>query len=103
MWNTRQAALQYDHWYDSPRGAFALTQETRLLQKMLSAWPRRGHSLLEVGCGTGRFLEFFWENGFDATGCDRNPAMLEVWRGFFLIADSSITFVKVYPGLHGPV
>lgn len=80
MWNTRQAALQYDHWYDSPRGAFALTQETRLLQKMLSAWPRRGHSLLEVGCGTGRFLEFFWENGFDATGCDRSPAMLEVCR-----------------------
>lgn len=80
MWDTYQAASQYDQWYDSPRGAFALALETRLLQSMLSAWPRRGHSLLEAGCGTGRFLEFFWECGFDVTGLDRSPAMLEVCR-----------------------
>lgn len=47
---------------------------------MLSAWPRRGRTLLEVGCGIGLFLHALWEAGFDVTGVEHNPALLAAAR-----------------------
>ena len=72
--------LSQDLWYDSPQGTFVLAREKALLQKMLSPWPRRGHSLLEVHCGSGRFLELFWESGFDVTGVEPSLPLLEAAR-----------------------
>lgn len=46
----------------------------------MAPWTRRQQRLLEVGCGPGRFLQFFWESGFDVTGLDASPAMLELAR-----------------------
>ncbi|SDB18010.1 Methyltransferase domain-containing protein [Desulfonatronum thiosulfatophilum] len=46
----------------------------------MAPWTRRQQKLLEVGCGPGRFLQFFWESGFDVTGLDASPAMLELAR-----------------------
>lgn len=46
------------------------------MQNLMSGWPRRKQSLLDVGCGTGYFLQSFWESGFDVTGFDASPAML---------------------------
>jgi SAM-dependent methyltransferase len=46
----------------------------------MAPWIRRQQRLLEVGCGSGRFLQFFWESGFDITGLDASPAMLELAR-----------------------
>lgn len=38
---------------------------------------RVGHTLLALGCGTGRFaIPFAYNYGFDVTGADRSPAML---------------------------
>lgn len=79
MWD-RQKAEKYDAWYDTPMGAFALGREVRLLQFMASGWPRRGQRLLEIGCGTGVFLQVLHHAGFDVTGLDKSPAMLEVAR-----------------------
>lgn len=69
-----------ERWYDTPQGAFALARELNLLRKMLSPWPRRGRKLLEVGCGGGRFLELFWESGFDVTGFDSAQELLDMAR-----------------------
>lgn len=38
----------------------------------------RIHSLLEAGCGTGRFLPDFIEKGYDVLGLDFSPYMLQV-------------------------
>ncbi|MFP4657117.1 MAG: class I SAM-dependent methyltransferase [Desulfonatronovibrionaceae bacterium] len=73
---TREAAQRYDAWVNSGQGRFALAQEKRLMQHLISFWPRRKQSLLEIGCGTGVFLEMFWEAGFDVTGVDISPEML---------------------------
>ncbi len=51
-----------------------------MLQHFMAPWTRRQQRLLEVGCGPGRFLQFFWESGFDVTGLDASPAMLELAR-----------------------
>ncbi len=74
-WDTESAA-RYDNWAKSPRGSFALRQEEKLLQGVIAPWPRRKQKLLDVGCGTGLFLEFFWSCGFDLTGMDKSPDML---------------------------
>ncbi len=73
---SRESARRYDSWVQSAEGSFALAREKRLLQHLISFWPRRKQSLLEIGCGTGVFLEMFWEAGFDVTGVDNSSEML---------------------------
>lgn len=79
MWD-RETARRYDAWYATPTGQFALGREIRLLERMTADWPRRGQRLLEIGCGTGIFLETLHRAGFDVTGLDCSPAMLEAAR-----------------------
>jgi len=80
MLHDKTKAVQYDQWFETPTGRFALKQEQKLLLSLMSGWPRRGQKLLEVGCGTGMFLETFWHSGFDVTGLDASKAMLEQAR-----------------------
>lgn len=75
-WTSPESALCYDEWAQTPQGMFALRQEERLLRGLLAPWPRRKRRLLDLGCGTGQFLDFFWSSGFDLTGLDKSPAML---------------------------
>ena len=74
-WNAETAA-RYDQWARTPCGSFALRQEEKLLQGIIAPWPRRKQRLLDIGCGSGLFLEFFWSCGFDLTGIDLSPDML---------------------------
>lgn len=67
---------QYERWFDSPEGQFALDREIQLLQSVLAGWPRRGHKLLDIGCGTGLFLEILYQMGFDISGIDSSPEMI---------------------------
>ena len=43
-------------------------------------WPRRGHTLLDIGCGAGIFLEMLWHYGFDVTGLDTGTDLLDMAR-----------------------
>jgi SAM-dependent methyltransferase len=79
MWD-KAAAERYEAWYATPRGSFALAREQRLMADMISPWQRRNHTLLEIGCGAGHFLEMFYDGGFDVTGVDKSEAMLEKAR-----------------------
>jgi ubiquinone/menaquinone biosynthesis C-methylase UbiE len=74
-WDADTAA-RYDQWASTPCGSFALRQEEKLLQGIIAPWPRRKRKLLDIGCGTGSFLEFFWSCGFDLTALDLSPDML---------------------------
>lgn len=74
---------RYEKWFDTTKGGFALDCETRLLQSVIAGWPRRGRKLLELGCGTGLFLEVLWQMGFDVTGLDKSPEMVMAGRKRF--------------------
>ena len=76
MFLSRDEVQRYEQWENSPPGRFALRQELKLLFCLMSQWPRRKQSLLDVGCGTGFFLNHFWQTGFEVTGLDRSPPML---------------------------
>ncbi len=78
-WDADTAA-RYDQWASTPCGSFALRQEEKLLQGIIAPWPRRKQELLDIGCGTGAFLEFFWSCGFDLTALDLSPDMLSSAR-----------------------
>lgn len=79
MWD-KVAAERYEAWYTTTRGSFALAREQRLMAEMVSPWQRRNHTLLEIGCGAGHFLEMFHDGGFDVTGIDKSEPMLEKAR-----------------------
>jgi len=74
---------RYERWFESPQGQFALEREAQLLQSVLAGWPRRGRKLLEIGCGTGLFLEQLYQMGFDVTGIDSSPEMIMAARQRF--------------------
>ncbi|MBG0777345.1 MAG: methyltransferase domain-containing protein [Desulfovibrionaceae bacterium] len=79
MWD-EDVVRSYEGWFQTPKGRFAFELERRLLERMVSPWPRRGRRLLEIGCGTGLFLQVFYEAGFDVDGMDSSPAMLGAAR-----------------------
>ena len=69
----------YDAWYDSPRGRWVGETEFRLIRRRLGLLP--SETLLDVGCGSGWFTRrFAAENGWNVTGLDRDPAMLDFAR-----------------------
>lgn len=74
------SVARYEAWFKSPAGAFALRAQLRMLEGLLSPWPRRGQKLLDIGCGPGLFLQALWEAGFDVTGLDAAPAMVAAAR-----------------------
>ncbi len=64
----------YDAWYDTPRGTWIAAREFALLHRLMA--PVAGATLLDVGCGTGRFSRRFAAAGLEVTGVDPDPAML---------------------------
>ncbi len=71
-------ARSYDDWYATPWGAFADAHQRRLLLRL--ARPQPGERLLDVGCGTGRYLAWLAQMGLDCFGADISPDMLAVAR-----------------------
>jgi ubiquinone/menaquinone biosynthesis C-methylase UbiE len=66
----------YDHHYDHPRGR---NYHTHVSNSLMSGLPRAGN-LLDIGCGTGLFVEKYIENGGHATGLDISRKMIEQAR-----------------------
>ena len=77
---TLKSAQNHAQWLLSPEGRLWLAQKKGLLELLLSGWPRRGHNVLEVGCGSGLFLGKLWEAGLDPTGLEDSPALLDSAR-----------------------
>jgi ubiquinone/menaquinone biosynthesis C-methylase UbiE len=62
----------YDHHYDHHRGK---KYHTHLSSHLLDALPRGG-KLLDIGCGTGLFVEKYIKNGGCGTGLDISRGMV---------------------------
>lgn len=67
-------------WLETPEGLETEEAACRLLRSLFSHWPRRGHTLLHVGCEASRITDFLWEAGFDVTGVTPAPGRLEEAR-----------------------
>ncbi len=61
---------------EEDRDQFVFEHKKGLILHLIYDWPRRNRSLLEIGCGTGEFLELFWEAGFDIAGIDSSPTRI---------------------------
>jgi ubiquinone/menaquinone biosynthesis C-methylase UbiE len=66
----------YDHHYDHHRGR---NYHTHISNTMMRALPEGGN-LLDIGCGTGLFVEKYRERGGTATGLDISRKMIEQAR-----------------------
>jgi ubiquinone/menaquinone biosynthesis C-methylase UbiE len=62
----------YDHHYDHPRGR---NYHTHISNYLINALPKGG-DLLDIGCGTGLFVEKYIEHGGHATGLDISGKMV---------------------------
>lgn len=71
-------ALRYQRWTRSEPGQSAIEIEKELLQRLWS--PLASQRVLEVGCGTGIFLDWFARLGHQTTGLDPSPDMLNFAR-----------------------
>jgi len=85
-------AKSYDRWYDTPEGAMYDRLEKQAVAELLLTNSSRG-KLLDVGCGTGHWSQFFGELGLTVTGVDISPEMIRaadeksINRASFKIAD----------------
>ncbi len=68
--------LPWQEWYESKQGVFALDCALHLTKHMLSHWPRRGHTLLQIHFDHWKSLELFWESGFDVCGIAPSEAFI---------------------------
>jgi len=89
-----KVSRQYDDWYDGPVGRVYDRIEKRAVAEALGSRPE-GRRMLEIGCGTGHWTNFFSELGLEVFGVDLSLGMMRVAqskrivRARFALADAS--------------
>jgi ubiquinone/menaquinone biosynthesis C-methylase UbiE len=71
-------ARLYESWQKSPEGVLLDRLSSELIIRLLR--PQKGDRILDIGCGTGNHLLLFYRLGFDVTGVDASPYMLNIAR-----------------------
>ncbi len=72
-------ASDYDQWYSSVRGAVYDRIEKHIINKFLPVADMKT-KLLDLGCGTGHWSEYFSGKGFFVTGIDVSERMINIAR-----------------------
>ena len=67
--------------YDRGMRVITLGRVDRIKREIAAGWVEPGHSVLELGCGTGSLARLMTERGADVTGIDISEPMLAVARG----------------------
>ena len=73
-------ADKYDKWYETTEGAMYDRLEKKAMYRYLRQ-NAQGRKLLEVGCGTGHWSQFFSDCGFAVTGIDVSERMIKIAQG----------------------
>jgi ubiquinone/menaquinone biosynthesis C-methylase UbiE len=73
-----KVARLYETWQKSPEGVLLDRLSSELILRLLR--PRKGERILDIGCGTGDHLLLLCRLGFDVTGLDASPYMLDIAR-----------------------
>jgi len=68
--------IAYEQWLYHPRNKRFTDLAKQLMCDMLL--PKKGETLLDIGCGTGANLLSFLEMGLEVTGLDPSPYMLDI-------------------------
>lgn len=99
VFTKEKVAGKYDKYYSSPAGIETDRIEKELFLELLNEihlgeLTSQRPKMLDAGCGTGHWTEWFIQQGFELTGTDISPVMLELARSknidaMFLKADSS--------------
>jgi SAM-dependent methyltransferase len=71
-------ARRYNDWFQTEPGRSAAVIEKDLIFRLWA--PPSPQRVLEVGCGTGIFMEWLAQKGHQVTGIDPSPAMLDLAR-----------------------
>lgn len=71
-------AERHERWFGTPQGQRALAFEQGLFREIWT--PASIQRVLEVGCGSGIFLEWFKSQGHIVTGLEPSSASLELAR-----------------------
>jgi ubiquinone/menaquinone biosynthesis C-methylase UbiE len=80
-----EVAVHYEEYYRTDAGKKVDAVEKKLIAGLLEHIPVS--DMLELGCGTGHWTEFFLEKGFRVTAVDNSGPMLKVAREKKLRAD----------------
>jgi ubiquinone/menaquinone biosynthesis C-methylase UbiE len=69
-------AQRYESWFQTPFGRRTDRVERRILADLLSGF-KGADSLLDVGCGTGHFVDLWQSSGLAVIGLDLSREMLQ--------------------------
>jgi len=69
-------AKEYDTYYNTEIGKKVNKIEENLIAKLLKEVPKS--EMLELGCGTGHWTNFFTNNGFQVTATDISNEMMNI-------------------------
>jgi ubiquinone/menaquinone biosynthesis C-methylase UbiE len=83
----------YDNHYDLPRGR---CYHTHISRHLMQAFPK-GARLLDIGCGTGLFVEKYTTEGGSAVGIDLSRRMIERARCRCALSDFIIGTGETIP------
>ncbi len=71
-----RSGLTYDRWFDDPWGSYASAIESKAIRRAFP--PKDGLTVLDAGCGTGRFSTALAGRAVTVIGIDANLDMLGV-------------------------
>jgi len=71
-----EIANNYDDYYQSDFGKKVDKIEQNIISSLIKEIPK--NEMLELGCGTGHWSEYFSKKGFKLTGIDISDAMLNI-------------------------
>ncbi|MHB1709366.1 MAG: class I SAM-dependent methyltransferase [Thermoplasmataceae archaeon] len=77
-YNSRKVAEDYHRAFTKDDGNPELKRKAVQRYAKFTSRLKQGGHILDAGCGTGRFVQYFIKNGFAVIGIDSSSAMIEV-------------------------
>ena len=82
----RDIADKYDDYYYTDFGKQVDIAEKEIISELLNKIPSE-NQILDIGCGTGHWTEFFIDKGYQVTGVDSSESMLSIAKSKNLDAE----------------